>query len=385
LTSDTPSAICKSMGLAMMYRLPYAHSIHETIRHTNPRHCDGGVLDLGEQIFGRVEDQDALRGRVAVETLVAEGKPQPMPVVSTVLGAPKPTFYPNYVKQHTDVQGNLTGNYKTYMNADAEIRGWKRYLPPKDGEKPTPKAPLTENVATAFRPLPPGTVFSGRVVGHNLRPREMGALVWALTWGGNSQLRHILGMGKPYGYGSVTVEIVKADLRWNDPTKTDDLTLESCRKAFEDAMEKWWGTTGEKGSWKGSDQVRALLALANPGTPWPHGRAYPVLEGRNNEFVDAKIGRLVLASPVPAAAPRPAAPRPPVAPPAPKKDLSPVEQFLQDVKGMSANDVPKLLKARGLTPETVAPEERRRIYQALAKHPGASNWNFKKEMDRWKP
>ena len=68
-----------------------------------------------------------------------------------------------------------------------------------------------------------------------------------------------------------------------------------------------------------------------------------------------------------------------------KKDLSPVEQFLQDVKGMSANDVPKLLKARGLTPETVAPEERRRIYQALAKHPGASNWNFKKEMDRWKP
>jgi len=99
----------KSMGLAMMYRLPYAHSIHETIRHTNPCHCDGAVLDLGEQIFGRVEDQDALRGRVAVETLVAEGNPQLMPVVSTVLGAPKPTFYPNYVKQRTNAPGDLTG------------------------------------------------------------------------------------------------------------------------------------------------------------------------------------------------------------------------------------------------------------------------------------
>ena len=44
-----------SMGLALMYRLPYDHTILETIAHTSPDHLDGSKMDLGELIFGRVE------------------------------------------------------------------------------------------------------------------------------------------------------------------------------------------------------------------------------------------------------------------------------------------------------------------------------------------
>ena len=376
-----------SMGLAMMYRLPYLHSIHETIEHTSPRHRDGGVLDLGEQIFGRVEDQDALRGRVAVETLVAEGDPQPMPVVRTVLGAPKPTFYPNYVKQQTNARGELAGAYKTYMDGNAEIRGWKRYLSPRDGDAPTPSNPPSEKVATAFRPLPAGTTFSGRMVVHNLRPRELGALIWALTWGGNSNLRHSLGMGKPYGYGSVTVKIGTPHLAWLDPTRTDPPTPEACLRAFEDAMETWWKTAQLEGTWKESPQIKALRALANPGTPWPQNRAYPVLDSqaRRNDFVSAKRDKLVLASMDRLAPARPATPPPPKAPAAPVA-LSPVETFLRGIeKKGNAKELTKIAKDQNLAPETVSPEDRKRIFQALKKHPSASNWDFQeKVLNLWK-
>ena len=66
--------------------------------------------------------------------------------------------------------------------------------------------------------------------------------------------------------------------------------------------------------------------------------------------------------------------------------LSPVDAFLQGIKkGENAKELSKLAKAQNLTPETVPPEDRNRIFQALKKHPSASNWDFQKNvLNLWK-
>jgi len=55
-----------ALGLAQMFRLPYTHSVHETVRHTQPQ-FDDLRPDFVETLFGRVRDKDASRGRVAFE------------------------------------------------------------------------------------------------------------------------------------------------------------------------------------------------------------------------------------------------------------------------------------------------------------------------------
>ncbi|OAD19876.1 protein containing DUF324 [Candidatus Thiomargarita nelsonii] len=58
-----------SLGLAMMYRLPYKNSIGATICHTNPEHLSDDFFDLPELILGTVNDdntQFSLKSRVSI-------------------------------------------------------------------------------------------------------------------------------------------------------------------------------------------------------------------------------------------------------------------------------------------------------------------------------
>ena len=290
-----------SMGLAMMFRLPYTYSIHQTIGHTSKEHSNAQKPDLAETIFGRVERKDALRGRVSIETLVADGDRKTMTMginVPTSLSGPKPTYYPNYVVQPAGADGNLLKGtkgeckYKTYMDEDAEIRGWKRYIVrPDSSDMPKYDPPPTDKhgrikykMATCFRPLKAGTTFIGTIHVHNLRPEELGAVHWAITWGGNPNLRHSLGMGKPYGFGSVTVEVTESDLAWCAPGKSAKVDLDKCQKDFVKMMGK------EIPNWQESRQYKALHVIADPSTPWPQGLRYPRLG--NKEFIKHKGNEL---------------------------------------------------------------------------------------------
>mgnify|MGYP001810606094 CR=1 len=42
---------------------------------------------------------------------------------------------------------------------------------------------------------------------------DLDSSCWALTWGGAPGLRHSLGMGKPFGFGQLSIEIEQVDLR----------------------------------------------------------------------------------------------------------------------------------------------------------------------------
>jgi CRISPR-associated protein (TIGR03986 family) len=299
-----------SFGLALMFRLAYKLTLKEAIPQTHRETPGSGKMDFTEALFGyqRDKEDDGLRSRLAFGPCIADRDAHQLPPVITVLGGPKPTYYPNYLKQPYDPANprrlGPDKHYRTLMDADGqtELRGWKFYPAHPDKRDPGPGLPLPpakENgernydTATAFRPLAAGTTFTGRLRFHNLRPAELGALVWALTWGGDSTLRHRIGMAKPLGYGCAKISIAGAHLVPNDPEKggrvdwngSESLPspLAAALSAFKDLFQN---------RLSGPDIQNDLLRMAQPD----HGveLRYPRLEQRNNEFAEAKRDKLVL-------------------------------------------------------------------------------------------
>lgn len=269
-----PDGLIRSFGLAMMFRLPYDLSIHQAIKNASPEHLPDPTanfdLDFAEGLFGTVRDNNngrgrglALKGRVGISHALAQGSPALERPVSAILGAPKASYYPNYVEQNAEHPGSAPGTsngrqvYQTWMDPDARPRGWKRY---KTLETPSPSAASfgreNHDVTTTFTPVRAGTKFTCHVDIHNLRPVELGALLWAITLGGDKSARHNLGMARPLGYGRCVIRLANSMVV--DMTGRRLPTLDSIIQEFQAYMES------KLPGWASSHQVRELIALARP-------------------------------------------------------------------------------------------------------------------------
>ena len=299
----------KSFGLAMMYRLPYDNSVVQTIEHTSRDHFsfdayekyedknkdkdedkdknknkDKWQPDLSDLIFGYSNKGKSLKGRVQFSHFVSvenTDKIQDAGLKETVLGGPKATFYPNYLEQP-----NPKAGYKMFWDKDAKISGWKRY-PAQGIEASYPQPPVVngkknEDVATKLTPLPKGTVFEGFVRFFNLKPVELGALLWTLTWGGEKYCQHKIGMGKPLGLGRISIDILE---KWNRET-SEDLDLNDPVEQFKNYMTK------EIADWETSEQITELKKMADIRFWSESTTSYPILDMNCkpaiNEFNDAK-------------------------------------------------------------------------------------------------
>ncbi|MBK1646707.1 TIGR03986 family CRISPR-associated RAMP protein [Thiocapsa imhoffii] len=294
-----------SLGLAMMYKLAYKNSLHDAINNSCQKHLDDSLSDMATLIFGRVGDasEQCLKGRVTFHHAVADGDPceQAQPV--TILNGPKPTYYPNYIKQPDAKDGKLSdlGHYSTLMDDNCKLRGWKRYpvrpLAQMGVQSLTPEQAQNTAVQIKLHTLPEGTAFSTRISFHNLKPEELGAICWALTWAGEEQLRHSLGMGKPFGFGQINISIDSETSIFlaNNPSGSDSQpSWEGCMQAFVSYMEK--SAKKAQKSWKSSSEIISLLGMADPDkNPIQGSLHYMRLSTeKDNQFKDAKIARLVL-------------------------------------------------------------------------------------------
>jgi CRISPR-associated protein (TIGR03986 family) len=249
-----------SFGFTRMYRLPYEKTVRQVVEQTSKDHVHTDP-DLAETIFGIAERDDSLKGRISISTAVAELKTvKPFnEAVTAVLGSPKPTFYPNYIYQPragSDGKLTKTGSYETFMSSESTINGWKRY-PTRELKDVERKPDMgKDTVATKFIPLSEGAKFSFSVKLHNLKPEELGAIVWALTWGNNNKLRHSLGMGKSLGFGIAAITISSAHLVDIAGEKID---WQDTLRSFEGIM-----NTEVGGEWLKTAQLEQLLAMANP-------------------------------------------------------------------------------------------------------------------------
>lgn len=258
----------KSIGLARMYKLAYEHSLHDAIGHTSKEHLNTMQPDLAGLLFGWLDKQDKtgssnLRGRVQPGLLVGKGEMKPDFQQPTVLSSPKPTFYPAYVQQGTPA-------YKTLMDKDAELAGWKRYPARIENELPDLSAKVENNkkVQVQLETVGRGSSFSGKIRFHNLRMIELGALLWALDFN-NEACVHSLGTGKPYGFGQVRLKLTNSITRPNSSTLQelpDDMRLATARRAFLHYMNHCWQQVLGKpdANWEHSPSVKALLEMANP-------------------------------------------------------------------------------------------------------------------------
>ncbi|NYZ13553.1 TIGR03986 family CRISPR-associated RAMP protein [Azospirillum sp. RWY-5-1] len=302
----------KAMGLAMMFRLAGTGTSLDAAWNASPRHRDERP-DLAECVFGFAADRAGkdqrpagLKGRVRIGhgRRVTPGDPQEERPVELVLIGPKPAFYPAYLAQperdpapgparvrlalYDDGQKDRPyGAYHTWTNPEAKLRGWKRYpvtsrtrVPPPDPDarKVGSREDPNRKIATGFTPAGSGSVFHAPVDVHNLRRVELGAIVWALTFGGRAGLCHALGMARPFGFGAVEIRLLPqgADPEYGASLLEDNATgtahdgdaalrlLEACRDEFAAHMDGWLRKEGVNARWQDSDQIRSLLATADP-------------------------------------------------------------------------------------------------------------------------
>jgi len=194
------------IGLSYMFRLPTRKHIKEFL---NKKHRSL-ELDMSDCIFGTTES-DALKGRVQFShAFCTTDNPSVGNLLEPYMGGPKPTYYPFYTQQN-GVNGVMRDNsgkivkFKTFLDNDAKLRGWKRY-PVHNKVEDFPEIGEGQGQNTSpFIPLKQGTEFECIVRYHNLRPIELGALLFALNV--DEDCVYNLGFCKPYGYGAVNITI----------------------------------------------------------------------------------------------------------------------------------------------------------------------------------
>lgn len=239
-------------------------------------------LDLAESIFG-VEDRNALRGRVQFSIAKVEETATVLEEKSVILGSPRATYYPNYIKQ--DGKNGVTNNYKTFMDKEAKLKGRKRYPVHKYF-----KAPIDvekDKTSSSFIPLASETKFNFRIRFHNLKQVEIGALLTALTfYGHQNEYFHSIGMAKPLGYGKVKLEIQEIA-----SSKLDISNIECYMREFIDTVENQLQL-----KWNSCDEIIGLFTMAkdhNNQIDTPSELSYMTLDPDNriNDFTDATKDR----------------------------------------------------------------------------------------------
>ena len=306
-----------TFGTAFMFKTALPLSTHDMLRHSSPDHTEepeAGKRDLPSLIFGDVADdlgKKGLKRRASFDLARVTHRPSDeLKIIrQAVLLEPKAGFFPAYVRQPGDrINGTLedrTLPFATY-SVDPGARERERTTPELAGVK---LWPARDRLADRFHPphlagqhsiqttlhaLPIGTRFRTILRFHNLRPVELGAVFWALSFGNAEawsldepvRLRHRLGMGKPYGLGEVAIRIVPGTLalRRND----GDMAAPGIApwvSAFETEMGGF--------RWRNLPQIRTLMRTADPalGARMPQeSLEYMVLNPQDkiNEFGDAK-------------------------------------------------------------------------------------------------
>ena len=264
-------------GLALLYRLPYSHSVSDL--EQSRRAKDG--LDLADCVFGCINDNESIKGRVLFSNFVSHNAELDKQF-TLILNSPKASYYPVYIKQQeqpNDCKG-IVSKYKTYN--DGRLVGWKRYHL-RNGV--WVKCMDNEKLDTTIYPLKSGSTFYGKVIFHNLKLEELGALLSALTFHNNSNLcRHQIGQAKPYGFGVVSVDVKSVTCSDSDKFTSKEYAMAT----FERIMSK-----NLNPAWHNQESIIQLLTLASKKVD-ANDKNYLYMnldvDGKSNEFVDNKGG-----------------------------------------------------------------------------------------------
>lgn len=353
-------------GHTMMMRLPYQRSpkalVPEALRNE-------ATTDLAEAIFGYTKSSGkgkarAYAGRVFVNDAVLEPEQQEIwlakqPVVPKILASPKPTAFQHYLVQQTpnpvvigqdrrgDKYQKQLGDYASLAD-ETTLRGYKLYRhkqgqvtlneirePDKEFNQfqKDSNRRMRDSQYTQMQPVKPGVTFRFTINFENLAAHELGALLWCITLPdaapATRQYRHKIGMGKPYGMGTVRLEPTlqledrqarysrlfadSTDLSWHLGTDAPTLTESATDLVhlFEQFMQEQLATP----DFRKLPRIQVLLnLLAWPGMEKNDQTRYLEIErddpgskrGKRNEYKERPVLPHPLPTPPQSAARRPA-------------------------------------------------------------------------------
>lgn len=255
-----------AIGLTQLFKLAYKKTIFEAAKQAS----NDAKFDLAETIFGTVRGDRTLKGRVYFSHFKSSFKRFEAPKEG-VFGTPNPSYYPNYLEQRPN------GSYITLMSKEAKIRGYKRYPLHEDIERLS-AGNDNEKMKVKFKPLSANTVFKGKIVFHNLKKVEIGALLSAITFHGRSdKFMHNIGFAKPYGYGKIDIKLTLKELKYSQ---------DEYLKEFEKQMNEFVP------NWLNMKQLTELCAMASVKCKVSSSLRYQKLgdskSGKDNEFTNAK-------------------------------------------------------------------------------------------------
>ena len=238
-------------GRAYMFRLPYRLSPLQMLPDNLTEDIDR--YDLVEALFGYVPQSNKGRtqiaGRISFTDAIMQGKVEDALLSEKhlkILASPKATAFQHYLTQSQPNDQDKLSHYDT-PKEETTLRGYKFYwhkgqvqqsdyeanVPSQEGQHPV--KPIREN-----------QTFKFDIFFENLRPEELGVLLWVLDKAKDDQYRLKLGMGKPYGLGSVLID--------------SDVKIE--------------------------DRIQRYKTLVFGGNSWKDQQVDPKLEEENNQKLD---------------------------------------------------------------------------------------------------
>jgi CRISPR-associated protein (TIGR03986 family) len=248
-----------SLGLAKMPRVLYNHSAQDLAdNHQTQARTSEHYFDMSELMLGTLRESGfSLKSRVSFSdgTLT---KGQGIQVSNAVtLNGPKATFCGAYLEQPN--QSDCTD----YDNKNAKLAGWKRYVTQSQFTE-NKTTSTNNNIKSQLELLNNNSQFSGKIIFHNLKPEELGALLWCINLGDDTQSKkqyHGLGHGKSLGAGAVQLQINNLTIQSNNGDNSSKNNAENYINQFISHM-NFQHSTDDKG-WSESIQLKNLLAMTS--------------------------------------------------------------------------------------------------------------------------
>jgi CRISPR/Cas system CSM-associated protein Csm3 (group 7 of RAMP superfamily) len=287
------------IGHTRFFRVPYDNSIADCVQ-PNELVTDFPI-DLTNSMFGTNE----FPSKLFFEDLEKIDGDECEIAVSKILGSPKPTSFQLYLEQSADLKISELDHYNSY---NAKIRGNKLYWHKTNSNywKETGNQMElinkvkngTDKQRTIIKPIKEGATFRGRIRFENLSKIELGALLFVLKL--KNRLCHKIGMGKPYGLGTIKIE--------------PNLYLSDRKKRYSTLGEEWNNLRLDNNRISSlvnefSDEVMNLVSPENIGKDlWLHprlGQLRRLLDWKNKpsdvttEYMSLKEFKLRMVLPIP--------------------------------------------------------------------------------------
>ena len=180
-----------AFGHGQCFRIPYENRIGALVNISG-----NDAIDFADAVFGK---EKFWASRVYFEDATpVDGKVSELPTATAhLLMQPNPTSYQLYLKQggkelkHWDSDGVQVRGYKLYWHKPAD--DW--HISPNEDKR----------LAKDMTPLAEGSKFTAKIRFKNLSAVELGALMMVFDLDGLKNAAYKIGMGKPFGFGSVRI------------------------------------------------------------------------------------------------------------------------------------------------------------------------------------